>query len=107
MLSQYQSGNQTRRIAELDKSSPEPIAEIHASTARRGGLADGAMARLTTRRGSGSFRIRTTRSIREDTVFVPFHWGGNQSINRLTSPALDPSSRMPAFKACAVRVEAL
>ena len=50
--------------------------------------------------------MKVTTSIREDTVFVPFHWGDERSINRLTSSALDPISRMPAFKACAVRVEA-
>ena len=107
VLAQYQSGNQTRRVEDLLKVSPEPIAEIHTATAKRAGLVDGAMARLTTRRGSASFRVKTTRLIREDTIFVPFHWGGEQSINRLTSPALDPTSRMPAFKACAVRVDAL
>ena len=37
-------------------------------------------------------------TIRPDTVFVPFHWVG---ANRLTNDALDPSSRMPAFKVCA------
>jgi assimilatory nitrate reductase catalytic subunit len=39
------------------------------------------------------------------TVFVPFHWGGLQSANRLTHPALDATSRMPEFKVCAVRIE--
>ena len=31
--------------------------------------------------------------------------GGTASINRLTNPALDPTSRMPEFKVCAVRIE--
>ena len=58
-----------------------------------------------TRRGRAIARARVTRDIREDTVFVPFHWGGLRSINRLTNPALDPTSRMPEFKVCAVRLE--
>jgi assimilatory nitrate reductase catalytic subunit len=58
-----------------------------------------------TRRGEATFTARVTRAIREDTVFVPFHWGGRRSANRLTNPALDPTSRMPEFKVCAVRVE--
>jgi assimilatory nitrate reductase catalytic subunit len=58
-----------------------------------------------TRRGTAIFTIKVTASIREDTIFVPFHWGGIQSINRLTNPALDPISRMPEFKVCAVRIE--
>ena len=36
---------------------------------------------------------------------MPFHWGGDQSANRLTNDALDPISRMPEFKVCAVRVD--
>jgi assimilatory nitrate reductase catalytic subunit len=46
-------------------------------------------------------------SIRPDTVFAPFHWGGAACINRLTNPALDPQSRMPSFKVCAVAVSAI
>lgn len=61
---------------------------------------------LTTRRGSATFKLKVTRGLREDTVFVPFHWSGDQSANRLTNAALDPISRMPEFKVCAVRIEA-
>ena len=52
-------------------------------------------------------RARLTVDIRPDTVFAPFHWGGAGSVNRLTNPALDPISRMPEFKVCAVRIEAV
>ena len=40
-------------------------------------------------------------SIRADTMFIPFHWGGVSSANLLTDTALDPHSKMPAFKVCA------
>ena len=104
-LAQYQSGNQTRRIAELAEINPEPLAEVHPTTARRHGLSDGDPVCLSTRRGRVEFRLKVTRGIREDTVFVPFHWGGRQAANRLTNPALDPTSRMPEFKVCAVRID--
>ena len=48
----------------------------------------------------------SARDIRPDTLFAPFHWGGKQAANLLTSPALDPTSRMPEFKVCAVRARA-
>ena len=105
VLTQYQSGTQTRRVERLARVAPEPQAEIHPVAARHAGIADGALVRLVTRRGSATARARVTRDIREDTVFVPFHWGGAASINRLTNPALDPTSRMPEFKVCAVRLE--
>ncbi len=105
VLAQYQSGTQTRRIAELNESAPEPMAEMHPTAARLARVSNGERVTLTTRRGAATFTVKVTRAIREDTVFVPFHWGGEQSVNRLTNPALDPTSRMPEFKVCAVRVE--
>jgi assimilatory nitrate reductase catalytic subunit len=104
VLAQYQSGAQTRRIARLCEIAPEPLAEIHPAAARRFGVADGEVVVLETRRGAAEFRAKLTPEIREDTVFVPFHWGGERSANRLTNPALDPVSQMPEFKVCAARI---
>jgi assimilatory nitrate reductase catalytic subunit len=106
VLGQYQSGTQTRRAKKLRQLSPEPLAEIHPVTARKIGVHDQGSVTLRSRRGAGAFKVKVTASIREDTVFVPFHWGGEQSINRLTNAALDPVSRMPEFKVCAIQAEA-
>jgi assimilatory nitrate reductase catalytic subunit len=104
VLAQYQSGTQTRRIQALTELAPEPQAEMHPATARRYHLADGDTVALGTRRGTARFTVKITPGIRHDTIFVPFHWSGEASANRLTNPALDPISRMPEFKVCAVRV---
>ena len=106
VLAHYQSRTQTRHVSELEEGSPEPLAEMHPVTARQLGLANGERVTLTTRRAAGTFTLKVTPTTREDTVFVAFHWGGMQSINRLTSEALDPISRMPEFKVCAVRASA-
>jgi assimilatory nitrate reductase catalytic subunit len=100
----YQSGAQTRRIPELACSS-FPSVEVHPAVAGALGLADGATARLTSRRGSALLTVRVVDTIRSDTVFAPFHWGGAARVNSLTDPTLDPVSRMPAFKACAARLD--
>jgi NAD(P)H-dependent nitrite reductase large subunit len=105
VLAQYQSGTQTRRIPELQALTPEAFAEIHPATATRLGVSSGGEVALTTRRGTARLPARITPSIREDTLFVPFHWGDAQSVNRLTNPALDPISRMPEFKVCAVKAQ--
>ena len=106
VMPHYQSGTQTRRTSQLDALMPEPLAEMHPTTA---GLAIVAWDKVpvVTRRGAATFTLKVTATIREDTVFVPFHWGGEQSANRLTSAALDPVSRMPEFKVCAARVASL
>jgi len=106
LLAHYQSGTQTRRVDRLRESASEPFVELHPRTAGRLGITAGQLVELTTRRGRATFRARLTPSLREDTVFVPFHWSGDQSANRLTNAALDPTSRMPEFKVCAVRVAA-
>jgi assimilatory nitrate reductase catalytic subunit len=105
VLAQYQSGTQTRRVPELAKAEPEPCAEIHPDTAGSLGIASGDKVRLTTRRGRAVMKARLTRDIRLDTVFAPFHWGGGACANSLTSPVIDPISKIPEFKVCAVRIE--
>ncbi|GAB2607162.1 molybdopterin oxidoreductase [Paractinoplanes abujensis] len=100
-MQHYQSGNQTRRVRALTVALPEPRAEIHPDLARRHGIADGDLVELRSRRGAAVLRARLSDGIRPDTVFAPFHWPG---ANALTNPALDPHSRMPAFKACAVAI---
>jgi assimilatory nitrate reductase catalytic subunit len=100
----YQSGAQTRRSPTLAAAEPRVYAEIHPVLAGHVGVADGDAIRLTTRRASVVVAARLSDAIRVDTVFVPFHWA---RVNDLTSPRLDPTSRMPEFKACAVAVTAV
>lgn len=105
VLAQYQSGAQTRRIASLRGAAPDAFVELHPDLAGRLGVDDGDPVRVVSRRGEMSAPARLSESIRPDTVFAPFHWGGAARINSVTNDALDPTSRMPEFKICAVRVE--
>ncbi|MFI9425181.1 molybdopterin oxidoreductase family protein [Streptomyces achromogenes] len=105
VVAQYQSGAQTRRVAELNAAAPGPFVELHPRLAARLGAADGDPLAVVSRRGRAVAPARITDTIRPDTVFMPFHWPGEGRANTLTNPALDPTSRMPEFKSCAVRVE--
>ncbi len=100
IAAQYQSGNQTRRVKSL--SHTDPSVQLHTNLARTLGLENGEIVQLETRRGRATFRAAVDDSIRPDTLFVPFHWGGTSCANLLTDTALDPFSKMPAFKVCAV-----
>jgi len=106
LLQHYQSGAQTRRVPELAEAEPEVYAEIHPRVAAQLGIGDGRPVRLRTARGSMVLPARVTADVRPDTVFVPFHFGGAEAVNELTNDVLDPVSRMPEFKACAVEVTA-
>ena len=105
LMAQYQSGTQTRRVPAPSQSAAQPEVQLHPDLARRLQIAGSDIVQLSTRRGAATFRARVTDDIRADTVFVPFHWGGASAANALTNPALDPHSKMPAFKFCAVAVQ--
>lgn len=107
LLEQYQSGAQTRRVAELTERRPGVVAQLHPATARRHGIGEGHGIRLSNARGEMLARAELTRDIRPDTVFVPFHYPDAQSANLLTDDRVDPHSAMPEFKRALVQVSAV
>jgi assimilatory nitrate reductase catalytic subunit len=102
----YNSGAQTRRVDKLVDAQPEPRLQMHPRLAAQLNVLDGGLVKVESRRGSVIFRVAVNAEIRPDTLFAPFHWGGRAAANELTNPALDPTSRMPEFKVCAVRASA-
>jgi assimilatory nitrate reductase catalytic subunit len=104
VVAHYLSGTQTRRIGGLTKQYPEPRCEIHPNLAATLGVTDGDFVRLESRRGRVVVRAMVVRTIRPDTVFIPYHWPHDRSANNLTVRAIDPVSNIPEYKICAVRV---
>ena len=107
VLEHYQSGAQTRRVPALAAARPEPYVEVHPWLADRLGLEDGQPAEVTSARGTAVAIAKVTPAARPDTVFMPFHWSGEGSANRLTTDATDPVSGMPEFKVATVDVRAV
>jgi assimilatory nitrate reductase catalytic subunit len=103
-VNMFLSGNQTRRIGPLVDQYPEPLLELHPSLARGHGIATGDWVTVESRRGSLTVRCQVVTTIRPDTVFVPYHWAGAKSVNRVTISAQDPISKIPEYKVCAVRI---
>jgi assimilatory nitrate reductase catalytic subunit len=101
----YLSGTQTRRIGFLVEQCPHPYLEIHPRLAEQYGLAEGDAVEITSRRGSMVLPAKVVKTIRPDTVFIPYHWAGALSANRLTARHLDPVSKIPEFKVSAVRLQ--
>ena len=48
-----------------------------------------------------------TEAVRPGAIFVPFVKLADSAANVLTNAALDPGSKIPEYKVCAVRVERL
>ena len=105
VVSQYLSGSQTRRIGGLVDQYPEPLVEMHPTMAAKVGVQTGDLVTVASRRGQVTLKAKVVTTIREDTVFVPYHWADDKSINLLTNPALDPVSKIPEYKVCACNVK--
>lgn len=104
LLEHYQSGAQTRRVSELLASQPQARLLIHPGTAASRGISDGDYAMVTNERGEVLCRAELSTTVRPDTVFLPFHFPGQENANRLTEAATDPISGMPEFKTSRVWV---
>jgi assimilatory nitrate reductase catalytic subunit len=104
VVSHYLSGTQTRRIGALVDQYPEPRVEIHPRLAESLGIAADDWVTVTTRRGDLTLQALVVRTIRPDTVFIPYHWPGERSANRLTHRTLDPRSKIPEYKVSACRL---
>lgn len=103
-MAHYLTGVQTRKSSNLNARLFESFIEIHPVTAERYAIAENTLVNIESPRGKITVRSRLSEQIREDTVFVPFHWAENQNVNMLVEGRLDPVCRMPGFKRSAVRV---
>ncbi|KDE58102.1 nitrate reductase [Halostagnicola sp. A56] len=85
-----------------------PTARVSAGTAAAlaaelEGPEDDRYGRITSRRASILARLEVDETIPDGVVWLPIH---HPDVNDLTIPAVDPRSKEPNFKQCAVRLEA-
>jgi len=100
---QWHTQTRTAKSAVLRKLYPRQLhVEVHPADAATLRLASGEMARVTSRRGSIEATVLVTSTIRPGQIFLPMHY---PSVNQLTFPSFDPSSRQPSYKMCAARLE--
>ncbi len=99
----YNTGVQT---ALYDSARPqEEIIEINPQDAAALGIADGAMVRVSSRRGSVDLRARIDAGLYRGLAFMTLHFPDQVETNVLTIHATDPKSGTAEFKASAVRIE--
>jgi len=105
VVEHFHTRTRTGKIGNQNKFSPTPYMEINPAAADELGVVHGRYARLVSRRGDALVLVQCTERVPNDMVFVPFHY--HECVNRVSLGLLDPHSRQPAFKQCAVRVEAV
>ena len=106
LLEHWHTGAMTRRASVLETLEPQGIAAMNPYEIERQGLEPGQMIAVETRRGRVEAVLRADREVADGMVFMPFCFNESPA-NRLTNPQLDPYGKIPEFKYCAVRVEAL
>lgn len=106
VLEHWHTGSMTRRSKILDMLEPEAVVSMNGTDMRRMNLTAGDMACVTTRRGSITLKLREDWELPQGLIFIPFCYA-EAPANVLTNPQLDPFGKIPEFKFCAVRVEAL
>lgn len=105
VLYHWHGGELTRRARGLLAIYPEPEVEIASEDAANLNIAEGALIRLTSRRGMMVARAVVTSRVPSGVVFGSFHFPNTGNVNNLTNCALDPVAKIPEYKVCAVALE--
>jgi formate dehydrogenase major subunit len=105
LLEHWHTGSMTRRSFALDTISPKAEVYLNAEDAADLGLADGELARVSSRRGTIVLETRVSHREGRGNCFIPFHFR-EAAANLLTIDEIDPVGKIPEFKFCAVRIEA-
>jgi anaerobic selenocysteine-containing dehydrogenase len=101
---QWHTQTRTAKSAVLRKLYPADIyVEINPQDAKPLGIQPGNVVTVASQRGSLRARAFLTAAVRPGQLFIPMHY---DVTNLLTDAVFDPYSHQPAYKACAVRIEA-
>lgn len=103
VVEHFHTRTRTGKIGNINKFSPTPYMELNPDAAAELGIEHGDYVRTLSRRGDAVVMVQLTQRVPPNMVFIPFHY--HDCVNRLTLGLLDPYSRQPAFKQCAVRLE--
>jgi len=102
-LSFYNTGVQTQDYQKIKHN--EEYLEISEQDAASLGLKDGDMAKVSSRRGTVTTKIRISNKVYQGLVFMSFHFPEQTNTNVLTIQATDPIAGTAEFKACAVKIK--
>jgi len=103
VVEHFHTRTRTGKIGNMNKYSPTPYMEMNPDAAAELGIKHQSYVRITSRRGDAVVMVQLTQRVSRNMVFIPFHF--HDCVNRVSLGLLDPHSRQPAFKQCAIRIE--
>ncbi|PYM64713.1 MAG: formate dehydrogenase subunit alpha [Candidatus Rokuibacteriota bacterium] len=105
LLYHWHGGTMTRRVEGLLELAPRLRVSVHPADANRLSVGDGDTVRVRSRRGELEGYVQLTEDVRPGEIFIPFVRLAESAANFLTNSAHDPTSKIPEYKVCAVRLE--
>jgi len=105
VVEHFHTRTRTGKIGNMNKYSPTPYMEMNPDAAAELGIKHQSYVRITSRRGDAVVMVQLTQRVSRNMVFIPFHF--HDCVNRVSLGLLDPHSRQPAFKQCAIRIESV
>lgn len=102
----YNTSTITRHIPHLMKLKDRAYIELHPEDAALYDISDGDSVEIKSRRGMSVAAAKITDTVMKGAAFVPFHFS-DSPINFVTNDALDPVSKTPEYKVCAVSIKKL
>jgi len=103
-VAQWHTQTRTAKSAVLRKLyADEPFVEICPHDSQRLGIRSGDRVVVSSQRGRLQARALVTPAVQPGQLFIPMHY---DTTNLLTHASFDPYSHQPAYKACAVTIEA-
>ena len=103
---QWHTLTKTGKVPTLNALNARPFIEVHPDDAQSLGIREGDGVEIRSARGLAVLPAMISERVLPGNCFAPFHWndvyGDNLAINAVTHDAVDPVSRQPGFKYCAV-----
>ncbi|MBW2589346.1 MAG: formate dehydrogenase subunit alpha [Deltaproteobacteria bacterium] len=100
----FHGGSMTRKIDILNQEAPTGYVDIHPEDAKKLGVAEKELLKVSSRRGEISIKARISTEVKPGIVFIPIHFS-ECAVNILTDRKFDPVAKIPGFKVCAVNIE--
>ena len=105
ILYHWHGGTMTRRAHGLLARASVLQVAVNPDDCDTYGLNSGDKVCIKSRRGQMEAEVLVSETMNSGEIFVPFVKLQEQAANFLTNAALDPDSRIPEYKVCAVRME--
>lgn len=103
VVEHFHTRTKTGKVGNCNKFSPMPYMEMNPEAAEELEICNMEYVRVVNKRGDAVVMVQLTQRVPKNMLFIPFHF--HDCVNRLSLGLLDPYSRQPAFKQCAVRIE--